>query len=62
MEELGKLLAASQGSVKSRNAVRFARIRRLIERDLAQRWQAGLACKLMPRSALGERVKVPTAK
>jgi hypothetical protein len=32
------LLAASQSSVKSRNAVRFARISRLIERDLAHRW------------------------
>jgi hypothetical protein len=31
------LLAASQSSVKSRNAVRFARICRLIERDLAHR-------------------------
>jgi hypothetical protein len=32
------LLAASQSSEKSRNAVRFARICRLIERDLAHRW------------------------
>jgi hypothetical protein len=34
---LGKLLAASQSSVKSRNALRFARVCRLIERDMVKR-------------------------
>jgi hypothetical protein len=37
---ISKLLAASQSSVKSRNAVRFARICRLIERDMVR---SGLA-------------------
>jgi hypothetical protein len=35
-EGISKLLAASQSSVKSRNGVRFARVCRLIERELVR--------------------------